>query len=286
VLIKAPAAVAGRKGSRSLVPLLWEATVRLHAITSGAAGATLFLFAVFGMAVSWRKNLLVVSTIATVAALAGGAALLLGTHDVLPFAFLFLAIAAAVEASACLDHWLNERWLAALAADLSVLLATWLVTNELPEAYAAIPHLWLFGAQAALLAIYLASTIGTLLRGFNFTAFETAGRLRISDCGGRRLEPFARRRPAGAGHGNGGAVVRARVTWFPSRASSGRPARDSTRRSMLLALAGSSSHRDGPHWRCHLGRRPLRAADAGGPRSHLLLALACLALRSRPPLFC
>ncbi len=173
----AAAAIYSLTAALVLVPLLWEATVRLHAITSGAAGATLFLFAVFGMAVSWRKNLLVVSTIATVAALAGGAALLLGTHDVLPFAFLFLAIAAAVEASACLDHWLNERWLAALAADLSVLLATWLVTNErgLPEAYAAIPHLWLFGAQAALLAIYLASTIvRTLLRGFNFTAFETA----------------------------------------------------------------------------------------------------------------
>lgn len=160
-----------------LVPLLWEATVRLHAIATGTAGATLFLFAVFGMAVSWRKNLRVVSTIATVAALGSAAALLLGTHDVLPFTFLFLAIAAAVEASACLDHWLNERWLAAVAADLSVLLATWLVTNErgLPEAYAAIPPLWLFGAQLALLAIYLASTIvRTLLRGFNFTAFETA----------------------------------------------------------------------------------------------------------------
>jgi len=160
-----------------LVPLLWEATVRFHAIAAGTAGATLFLFAVFGMVVSWRRNLLAVSTIATVAALGSAAALLLGTHDVLPFTFLFLAIAAAVEASACLDHWLNERWLAAVAADLSVLLATWLVTNErgLPETYAAIPHLWLFGAQVALLAIYLASTIiRTLLRGFSFTAFETA----------------------------------------------------------------------------------------------------------------
>ncbi|MGO9230151.1 MAG: hypothetical protein ACLQKA_13220 [Bryobacteraceae bacterium] len=160
-----------------LAPLLWEATIRLHAISVGMAAATLFLFAIFGMVVSWRKNLRVVSTIATVTALASAAAMLMGTHDVLPFAFLFLAIAAAVEASACLDHWLNERWMAAVAADLSVLLATWLVTNDrgLPETYAAIPHLWLFFAQVGLLAIYLTSTIvRTLLRGFSFTVFETA----------------------------------------------------------------------------------------------------------------
>jgi len=160
-----------------LAPLLWEATVRLHAIAPAMAAGTLLLFAVFGMAVSWRRNLRVVSTIATVTALGTAAALVLGTHDVLPLTFLFLAIAAAVEASACLDHWLNERWMAAVAADLSVLLATWLVTNDrgLPMTYAAIPHLWLFAAQVALLAIYLASTIvRTLLRGFSFTAFETA----------------------------------------------------------------------------------------------------------------
>jgi hypothetical protein len=171
------AAVYSLTGTVILAPLVWESTVRLHALAAPAAGLTLFLFAAFAMAVSWRKNQKVVSTIATVAALGTGIALLIGTHDVLPLTFLFLAIAAAVEASACLDHWLNERWMAAVTADLSVWLATWLVTNAsgLPETYAAIPHLWLFAAQVALLAIYLASTIvRTLLRGFSFTAFETA----------------------------------------------------------------------------------------------------------------
>jgi hypothetical protein len=101
----------------------------------------------------------------------------MATHDVLPFTFLFLAIALAVEGSACLDHWLSERWLAAAAANLSVLLATLLVTGErgLPEGYAPIPHGALLGALVALLGIYLSSTIvRTLLRGFTFTWFETA----------------------------------------------------------------------------------------------------------------
>src|SRR5271157_747708 len=160
-----------------LSPLLWEATLRFHAISTWTAASILLFFTVFGLAVSWRKDLLIVATITTLAGLGTAAGLLMATHDVLPFTFVFLATAAAVEASACLDHWLSERWLAATTADLSVLLATWLVTNArgLPAAYAPIPHSWLLASQVLLLAIYLSSTIiRTLLRGFTFTAFETA----------------------------------------------------------------------------------------------------------------
>ena len=160
-----------------LCPLLWEATLHFHAISTWSAGSLLVLFVFFGLGVSWRKNLLAVATIVTLAGLGTAAGLLVATRDVVPFTLVFLATAAAVELSACLEHWLTERWLAALATDLAVLLATWLVTREqgLPEGYAAIPYGWLLGAQVALLGIYLASTIvRTLLRGFNFTLFETA----------------------------------------------------------------------------------------------------------------
>jgi len=160
-----------------LSPLLWEATLHFRAISTWKAGALLLCFTLFGLAVSWRKNLLIVATISTLAGLGTAAALLVATRDVVPFTLVFLAIAAAVETSACLEHWLSERWLAALAADLAVLLATWLVTNErgLPESYAPIPYGWLLGSQVALLGIYLSSTIiRTLFRGFTFTGFETA----------------------------------------------------------------------------------------------------------------
>ena len=160
-----------------LSPLLWEATVNFQVVSPWTAAAILLVFAVFGMAISWRKSLLIVSTFATLAAVGTAGGLLAATHNILPFTFLFLAVAAAIEASACLEHWLSERWLGATAADLSVLLATWLVTNPhgLPEGYAAIPHAWLLTAQVALLTIYLSSTIvRTLFRGFSFTVFETA----------------------------------------------------------------------------------------------------------------
>ena len=171
------AALHGLTSVLVLSPLLFEATTSLHAISTWTAGAILFAFTLFGLAVSWRKDLLIVATFATLAGLGTSAALLWSTLDVLPFTFVFLAIALAMEVSACLNHWLSERWLTATAADLAVLLATWLVTLEhgLPEGYAAIPHAALLGAQVALLGIYLASTIvRTLLRGFTFTWFETA----------------------------------------------------------------------------------------------------------------
>lgn len=160
-----------------LSPQLWESTHRFGIITAWEASTILVAFTLIGLAVSWRRNLLVVATITTLAGLVTAGALLIATDDVLPFTFAFLAIAAAVEVCACLNHWLGERWLAAAAADLAVLLATWLVTNPdgLPQAYAPIPASALFTTQIALLAIYLSSVIvRTLLRGRTFTNFETA----------------------------------------------------------------------------------------------------------------
>ena len=160
-----------------LSPLLWEATLRFQTVSTWMAGAMLVFFTVFGLAISWRKDILILATIATVAGLGTAGALLMATRDVLPFTLVFLAIGAAVEASACLDHWLSERWLAASGANLSVLLATWLVTREhgIPPNYVPIPHAWLLATLALLLAIYLSSTIvRTLARGFTFTFFETA----------------------------------------------------------------------------------------------------------------
>ncbi len=180
-----------------MAPLLWEATLRFHVLSTWSAAGILFLFTVFGLTVSWRKNLLVAATIAMLAGIGTASGLLFVTHDVLPFTFFFLATAAAVEISACLDHWLSERWLAAAAADLSVLLATWLVTKEygLPASYAPIPYAWLLAAQAALLGIYLSSVIfRTLLRGRTFTIFETlqcAGAFVIGVGGGLRVSHYS-----------------------------------------------------------------------------------------------
>ena len=160
-----------------LAPLLWESTVRFHAVSTWAVAFVLLLFTVFGPVISWRRKLLSVATIATLTGVLSAAALLIGTYDLVPFTVLLLAIAAAVEISACLEHWLSERWVAALAADLAVLLSAILATRPrgLPEGYAPFSHTAMLAALVALPAIYLGSVmVRTLLRGFAFTGFETA----------------------------------------------------------------------------------------------------------------
>jgi hypothetical protein len=159
-----------------LAPMLWETTVRYQAIPPWAAAAVLTGFSAYGLGVSWRKSIASVAWITTLAGVATCLILLVATRDVAPFAIALIAIGAAVEFSACWDHWLGERWVVALAADLSVLFLTYLITREngLPEGYAPLSALGVLLVQSALLVVYLGSTIvRTLLRDLDFTFFET-----------------------------------------------------------------------------------------------------------------
>ncbi len=49
-------------------------------------------------------------------------ALLVVTKDLIPFTLTLLGLAVAVEVSACLNHWLTERWVVAFAVNLAALL--------------------------------------------------------------------------------------------------------------------------------------------------------------------
>lgn len=171
------AVVHGATSVLILMPLLWETAVRFHAISGWTAGSVLVFFSAFGLAISWRKNLSAIASITTLAGLVTAVALLTATHDLVPFTLALLAMAAAVEFSACLGHWLRLRWIVAFVSDLAVLLLTYFVTRQggLPEGYAPISSTVALAAQVALLAIYLSSTIvRTLWQGFTVTTFETA----------------------------------------------------------------------------------------------------------------
>lgn len=158
-----------------LAPLIWEATVRFRAVPTWTAAGVLSVFTILGLTVSWRKNVSVIAWIAMLAGVLTAWGLMLGTRDVFPFALALLMMSAAVEVSACLEHWLPERWVAAAGADVGALLLTYLsVQRPPPESYASLPGFAAPAVQAALLGIYLTSTIvRTLLRRFAFTAFET-----------------------------------------------------------------------------------------------------------------
>ena len=225
-----------------LAPLLWESTVRFHAVSTWAAAFVLLLFTVFGLVI-WRRKLLFVATIATVTGVLSAATFLIDTYDLPPFTVLLLATAVAVEISAGLEHWLSERWVAAMAADLAVLLSAILTTRPggLPEGYVPFSHTAMLAALVALPAIYLGSVIvRTLLRGFSFTGFETAQlalALFLAVGGGLRLasgDPRMALALAAACLVGGGACYALSFHLRP-----GRTAQTDAALGLLLALAGT-----------------------------------------------
>ena len=174
---RAVAMVHGATSALVLAPLLWESTVRFQALPAWVAAASLIGYTAFGLVISWRKNLDMVAWITTLTGLSTAAALLMATRNLPPFTAAVLAIAAAVELSACFNHWLRERWIAAVLSDLCVLLLTYIAARPggIPEGYVPIAAPEVLAAQLALLAIYLGSTIvRTLVREFTITGFETA----------------------------------------------------------------------------------------------------------------
>ncbi len=172
-------AVSLRALSSALIlgPLLWEAHLRFQATTSWQTAGILTLFSVTALAISWRKNQTAVALIGSLAGLGMSAAFLLRTHDVVPYGAALLGLALAVEASACLDHYLGERWVVAFFANLAVLLATYVATRPpgALEGYPAISRGTALALQVSLLLVYLASTIvRTLLRHCRISVFELA----------------------------------------------------------------------------------------------------------------
>lgn len=160
-----------------LGPLLWEAHLRFQTTTSWQTAGILILFSCTALAISWRKNLTAVALIGSLAGLVISAALLIRTHDVVPYGSGLLALALAVEACACLDHYLGERWVVASFANLAVLLATYVATRPPGslEAYAAVTRGAALALQLSLLLVYLASTVvRTLGRRCRISAFELA----------------------------------------------------------------------------------------------------------------
>jgi hypothetical protein len=149
--------------------------VRFHALGAWTTGGLLVVFTLSGLVISWRKNLVSVAWITSLAGLAACLALMKQTQDLLPFTTALLAMALAVETSACLEHYLGERWVVALAADLAIMLTTFVVARSggLPAGYAPLSVAQVMGVQVALVVIYLSSTIvRTLMRGFRIASFE------------------------------------------------------------------------------------------------------------------
>ena len=156
-------------------PLLWETTVRFRVLPPMASAAALCLFVLAGSALAWKDDLQVLAWITMLAGTLTALTLLLATHDLIPFTTALVAIGAIVEAAACRDHWLSERWVPAIAADLAMWLLAYTASRPqgLPEGYAPISTVAVVVLQAALLVVYAGSAIyRTLHRRLPITVWE------------------------------------------------------------------------------------------------------------------
>ena len=158
-----------------MAPMLYEMTTRFHLISVRGASLAVVLFAAFGLAVAWRKSSGALAWIVTLASLAIATALFSEMHDLPAWVVTVLAIAAAVEVCACRDRWLGLRWIAALAADLAVVMLTVIASRgPATDQVVQTPALWLtLTLQFSLLTVYLVSTVDrTLLRRLQVSRFE------------------------------------------------------------------------------------------------------------------
>src|SRR5579872_3456196 len=167
--------IRGVTSALILVPLLWEATVQFGALSSWTAAGVVIVYSCLGLAVSWRGSLRITAWTTTLASLLAVVALLIATHELVPFTLALLVMAAVVEGSACLGHALPERWLVAMIADVAVLFLASIVVREggVPEGYVPISTAMALTVQIALLVIYLSSTSVRALGCAILTGFET-----------------------------------------------------------------------------------------------------------------
>jgi hypothetical protein len=158
-------------------PMLWETTVRFQVLSPAVTAAFLVCFVAGGSVLAWPRNLAIVTTITTVAGVGTALALIFATHALVPFTTALLMIAAVIEYAACRDHYLGERWVVALTADLSIVILTAIAAGPRgwPQGYEAIPVAGVLAMLMALPLIYVAS-IGyrTLQRRIEINVFEIA----------------------------------------------------------------------------------------------------------------
>lgn len=172
-------------------PLVWEAATRFAVLSPPAAAAALGALTLAGLAVAWRRNLLGVAWLVSLGAIIASWALLIRLGTVLPFVAVLLALGIALVWMSHYRPWPGLRWLAAVAADLAVLI---LGVKALFGKAVEAPG-WVMAAQLALVALYAGSIVARSLRpgwrigGFDLT--QTAVVLLVGYGGAIRLVPVA-----------------------------------------------------------------------------------------------
>jgi hypothetical protein len=148
-----------------MAPLLWEATGRLKVMSSASSAGVLTAFALIALVLGSRHA--IVATIAAASSIGMALALVFARDDIGPFTVALLVIAASMEFAAWRSPPSGARAFAAVAADFSVLLFSYLMAGPrgMPETWVQVAPTAVLAAQLALVLIYVStSLIQTIVR--------------------------------------------------------------------------------------------------------------------------
>jgi len=139
-----------------LAPMLAELTVRFRVVPDSLTAGLLSLFAILAAALAWKRNLVPVISVATMAAVFTALALLIVTHDLVPYVAALLVVALTSEYAAARDRWPALRFLAAPAVDIAVWIFIYIhsLTESSRPAYAAVSTSMLLALPSLLFLIY------------------------------------------------------------------------------------------------------------------------------------
>lgn len=143
-----------------VAPLVWEATLHLKVMSTATSASVLAAFSLIALGLAWRTGQRIIATIPSASSIVIVIALLLVRDDIVPFSMALLVIAAAAEFAAWRGLPPGARPFAALSADCSVLLFSWLMSNHgMPESWVPVSPPFVLAAQIALALIYIATAV-------------------------------------------------------------------------------------------------------------------------------
>lgn len=158
-----------------LAPMLGELTLRFGVLTAPVTAALLSAFVIAAAALAWKSNSAPVMWVAAITGVVTAIALLITSHDLVPYTAAVLVVACVGEAAAVRNRWLALRFVAAAAADLAILILVYIFS--LPDSsrsdYTAVSLRALLALPSLLFLIYGAGvTVRTLWLRHRITVFE------------------------------------------------------------------------------------------------------------------
>jgi hypothetical protein len=131
-------------------PLIWETTTRFALLGPALSASTLTAVAGAVLGVAWFRRLGLLAWIVTLASTTTGVALLFATHSLPLFSVALFTLAVASLAASFHRQWYGLRWPAAIALDVLVLLAMFLIGRTNYE--------WLRPLEVAVVQLLMVAT--------------------------------------------------------------------------------------------------------------------------------